>query len=213
MTPDAESARRMRLILELRQIGVTDARVLAAVELTNRALFAPAHMEALAWDDLALPIACGQTLTKPSLIAQHVLALEVGPLDRVLEIGGGTGYQTAILARLATRVTSVERHKELALAAQDRLGALAIANARMHWADGVDGWAADAPYDRVIVNAAAADFLPVVLDQMAPGAVLLAPIGEAEQRLKRVRKDAAGDFKVEDLGPARMARFEDGVAD
>jgi protein-L-isoaspartate(D-aspartate) O-methyltransferase len=212
MTPDAEAARRMRLILELRQIGVTDARLLAAIELTNRALFAPLHMEALAWDDLALPIECGQTLTKPSLIAQHLLALELRPLDRVLEIGGGTGYQTAILARLATRVTSVERHKELARAAHDRLAALGVANARMHWADGADGWAPDGPFDRVIVNAAAPDFLPVVLNQMAAGGVLVAPIGEGEQRLKRVRKDADGGFTVEDLGVARMGPLGDGIA-
>jgi len=212
MTPDAESARRMRLILELRQIGVTDARVLAALERTNRSSFAPAHMEALAWDDLALPIACGQTLTKPSLIARFVRDLGVTPADNVLEIGAGSGYQTAILARLGARVSSVERHEALAVSAQEALSAIGVTNAAVHWADGADGWATQAPYDRVIVNAAAPDFLPVVLNQMATGAVLLAPIGETEQRLMRVRKQDDGGFKVEDLGPVRLGQLEIGVA-
>lgn len=211
MIPDADAARRMRLILELRQLGVTDARVLSAIERTNRSLFAPAHLEALAWDDVALPIVGGQTMTKPSLIAQAMLDLNVRSDDRVLEIGAGSGYQTAILARLGARVASVERVRALADAARARLAGLGLANASVHCADGVDGWAPDAPYDRVIVNAGAPDFLPVVLDQMAPMAIMLAPIGEGELRLKRVTKDKDGGYKVEDLGLSRAGALQGGL--
>ena len=140
MTPDADAARRMRLILELRQNGITDARVLTAIERTNRGHFAPPHMEALAWDDLALPIASDQTLTKPSLVAQMVLDLMVGPEHRVLEIGSGSGYQTAILARLAAHVTTLERHRLLAEGARGRIASLGFANVGVHWANGADGW-------------------------------------------------------------------------
>jgi protein-L-isoaspartate(D-aspartate) O-methyltransferase len=213
MTPDAEAARRMRLILELRQNGITDARVLSAIERTNRAHFAPPHMEALAWDDLALPIAANQTLTKPTLVAQMVLDLQVGPDHRVLEIGAGSGYQTAILARLAAHVVSLERHRMLAEGARGRIASLGFANVGVHWANGVDGWREGAPFDRVIVNGASADFLPVVLDQIAPGGLMLAPVGEPDQRLKRVRKDGEGGFKVEDLGPVKFAYLEEGMAE
>ena len=213
MNPDATAARRMRLILELRQLGMTDGRVLNAIERTDRALFAPPHLEALAWDDVALPIARGQAMTKPTLIAQLALDLQVRQDHRVLEIGTGSGFQTAVLARLAARVTSLERFRLLSDEARDRIVDSNLPNASVHWADGADGWKPNAPYDRVIVNAGAPDFLPVVLDQMAPEAILIAPIGEGEQRLKRVRKDRDGRFTVEELGPARFADLLDGIDD
>jgi len=213
MIPGAADARRMRLILELRQMGVTDARVLSAIERTPRAHFAPAHLEALAWDDVALPIERGQTMTKPSLIAQMLLALQVGPGHRVLEIGSGSGFQTAVLARLADRVTSLERIRALADSARERFVEIGAANAQVHWADGADGWKADAPYDRVIVNAASEDFLPVVLDQMAPSALIVAAIGQREQSLKRVRKDEEGRFKVEAIGSVALTALAAGLED
>ncbi len=211
MNPDADAARRMRLILELRQLGITDPRILSAIERTNRAFFAPTHLEALAWDDVALPIAGGQTMTKPSLIAQALVLLNVRSDDRVLEIGTGSGYQTAILARLAQRVTSVERVKALTDAARDKMGALGLANTRIEYWDGADGWKDNAPYDRVIVNGGSVDFLPMVLDQMAPTAIMLAHVGEGELRLKRVTKDKDGNYSVEDLGVSRVAMLESGV--
>jgi protein-L-isoaspartate(D-aspartate) O-methyltransferase len=212
VNPDADAARRMRLILELRQLGVTDARVLSAIERTERTRFAPPHLHTLAWDDVALPISDGQTMTKPSLIAQAILDLNVRGDDRVLEIGTGSGYQTAILSRLAAKVTSVERVKRLADDARDRLGAMALANVSVHWADGIDGWKEGAPFDRVIVNAGSVDFLPVVLDHMAPMGIMLAAVGEGELRLKRVHKDKDGGFKVDDLGVSRIAMMESGLA-
>lgn len=203
-----DPARLMRFVLEMRQEGVTDARVLAALERTPRADYAPAHMEGLALEDVALPLAHAQTMTKPSVIGRVVAALDVRPGDVVLEIGTGTGYQAAVLAQLAGKVVSLERWRDLAVEARDRLGHARLMHVFVHAADGAEGWAEDAPFDRIVINAAVAEIPPALTAQLKPNGVLVAPLGEGDvQRLTRWRGAS------EDLGPIKMQRLESGLAD
>ncbi len=205
--------RRMRFILEVRQLGVTDARILAAIERTSRADFAALHLEPLAWDDVALPLDCGQTLTKPTTIASMVAALAPRPQDKVLEIGTGSGYQTAILSRLCAHVDTLERYRTLAAAARDRLAALGRDNARVMVADGAYGWPEEGPYDRIAVNGSVAAPNQDLFDQLAPEGVLVAPVGAGGgQRLQRFYRRPDGALAVEDWGPARYTPLEEGVA-
>lgn len=204
----ADPARLMRFVLEMRQAGIIDARVLAALERTSRGHFAPAHLEGLAMEDIGLPLAHAQTMTKASMVGRMLAALDAQPGDCVLEIGTGSGFQAAALVSLAHRVTTLERWRDLAVEARARLGAARLPRVFVHAADGFDGWEEDAPYDRILVNAAAPELSRAVLDQLKPGGVLVAPLGEPDaQRLIRYRN---GD--IEDLGPVKFQPLERGVA-
>ncbi|HRE45759.1 MAG TPA: methyltransferase domain-containing protein, partial [Terricaulis sp.] len=176
----SDPARLMRFILELRQAGVTEARVLGAMERTLRADYAPPHLSDLAYDDIALPLAHGQSMTRPALVGRVVAALDAQEGDSVLEIGAGSGYQAAVLAQLAHKVTTLERWRALAAEARQRFGQARLMRAYAHVADGREGWADDAPYDRIVINGAVAAPPPALLAQLKPGGVLLAPIGDAE---------------------------------
>ena len=203
----SDPARLMRFILELRQAGVTDARVLGAMERTPRAHYAPAHLSDLAYDDIALPLAQGQSMTKPSVVGRVVAALDVQPGDSVLEIGAGSGYQAAVLAQLAHKVITLERWRDLAADARVRFGTGRLMRAFAHAADGGEGWADEAPFDRIVINAAAAAPPPALLAQLKPGGVLLMPAGDADgQRLIRFRNGARDDF-----GPVKFALLEEGL--
>ncbi|MDX2275386.1 MAG: protein-L-isoaspartate(D-aspartate) O-methyltransferase [Hyphomonadaceae bacterium] len=202
-----DPARLMRFVLEMRQAGVTDARTLSALERTPRTDYAPAHLEALAMDDVALPMAHGQAMTKPSLIGRVLMALAPQANDSVLEIGAGSGYQTAVLGQLAHKVTSLERWRDLAVEARARIGAARLMRVHVHCGDGADGWPAEAPYDRIVLNVAVPEIPLPLLDQLKPGGVLLAAlVGEKGQRLVRYRN---GQF--EDLGPIQFAPLQRGV--
>lgn len=204
-----DPARLMRFVLEMRQAGITDARALAALERTPREHYAPRHLEGLALDDVGLPLAHAQTMTKPSTVGRVLAALDAQPGDAVLEIGAGSGFQAAALATLAQRVVSLERWPDLAMEARARIGAARLMHVHVHLADGFDGWAEDAPYDRIVINAALADFPPAALAQLKPGGVLLAPLGDAgAQSLIRFRNG-----EREDLGPVRFQPLERGVAE
>jgi protein-L-isoaspartate(D-aspartate) O-methyltransferase len=197
----------MRFVLELRQAGVTDARVLSALERTPRGFYAPEHLEGLALDDVNLPLEHGQTMTKPSLIGRMLAALGAKNSEIVLEVGTGSGYQAAALSSLARKVVTVERWRDLASEARARFGRARLINVLAHAGDGCDGWRDDAPFDRIIVNAAMADLPPALIGQLKPGGVLVAPIGDVEaQRLIRYRND-----EREDLGPAAFAPLEPGL--
>lgn len=198
-----DPARLMRFVLEMRQAGITDARVLSALERTPRTHYAPAHLEGLALDDVALPLAHGQSMTKPSVIARMVAALDPQSGDVVLEIGTGSGFQAAVLSTLAHKVVSLERWRDLAADARGRFGTARLMRTFAHVADGLEGWADDAPYDRIVVNAAMQDFPLALLDQLKAGGVMAAPIGA---RLMRYRNG-----QQEDLGPIRFAPIESGV--
>ncbi len=199
--------RLMRFVLEMRQAGVTDARVLSALERTPRPHYAPAHLEGLAMDDIGLPLAHAQTMTKPSLVGRMLTALEPRADDAVLEIGTGTGFQAAAIAALAHKVVTLERWRDLAADARGRFGRARLMGVLAHVADGFGGWADEAPYDCIIVNAAIDEFPLPLLDQLKPGGVILAPLLHREgQLLIRYRNGVR-----EDLGPVRFQPLERGV--
>jgi protein-L-isoaspartate(D-aspartate) O-methyltransferase len=204
MTP-IDPSRLMRFVLEMRQAGITDARVLSALERTPRTHYAPAHLEGLALDDVGLPLEHGQTMTKPSVVARMVAALNPQPGDDVLDVGAGSGFQAAVLSALASKVVTLERWRALAADARARFGVARLMRTFAHVADGFEGWADGAPYDRIVVNAALEDFPLTLLDQLTGGGVMVAPIGDRLVRYQNGRR--------EDLGPIKFAPIERGVPD
>jgi protein-L-isoaspartate(D-aspartate) O-methyltransferase len=177
----------------LRQRGIRSDRGLAAMEAIPRHLFVETALESKAYEDHALPIAGGQTISQPYMVAKMTELLEVGPEDRVLEIGAGSGYQTAVLSRVAGRVLAIERIPELARSAQQLLIQLGIHNASIKNFDGTIGWSEFAPYKGILVAAGGPEIPKSLCDQLAEGGNLVIPIGTTEsQRLIRVRKTADG---------------------
>ena len=169
--------KRLRLLMELRRAGIGDARVLGAIEKTPREQFVPAAFADRAYENVALPIDDGQTISQPYVVALMTEALQLGDRHNVVEIGTGSGYQTAILARLARRVFSIERHRELLRTAERRFDQLRLRNIVCRFGDGTKGWPEQLPYDRVIVTAAAPEIPAALVDGLCPGGVLVAPIG------------------------------------
>jgi protein-L-isoaspartate(D-aspartate) O-methyltransferase len=170
--------RLIGLLMALRKQGITDARVLAALERTPREIFVAEPFLHAAFDNSALPIACGQTISQPYIVALSSEALELGPQMRVLEIGTGSGYQAAVLAQLCRRVYSVERHRPLQLAAEQRFKTLRIENISTRHGDGFKGWPEQAPFDRILLTAAVPEVPQILLDQLKPGGILVAPVGQ-----------------------------------
>ena len=208
-----DPANKARLILGLRQAGVTDTSVLSAIEVVPRELFVPDTLADRAYDDNALPIACGQTISQPSVVAWMTAALEIGERMRVLEIGTGSGYQAAILAHLCRRVYTVERHRELAKDAQQRFQELNLNNISSRIGDGSLGWPEQAPFERIVVTAAAVAPPPPLLDQLALGGIMMLPLGEpdGDQTLVRLRRDEDG-FHRERIFDVRFVPLIEGVA-
>ena len=197
--------KKLRLLMTLRRAGIGDTRVLGAIEKTPREKFVPAAFEDRAYENVALPIGQGQSVSQPYVVALMTEKLEVGQRHNVLEIGTGSGYQTAVLARLGRRVFTVERHRDLLRDAEHRFGELRLRNIVCRIGDGSKGWPAQAPYDRVIVTAAASEVPAPLVDDLAPGGILVAPVGgdRRDQALIRIcRKDDG--FSTEDLGPVRF---------
>jgi len=202
-----DPARLMRFVLEMRQAGVTDARALAALERTPRTHYAPSHLEGLALDDVGLPLAHAQTMTKPSIVGRMIVALDAQAGDVVLEIGTGSGFQAAALSAMAHKVITLERWRDLAADARGRFGTARLMRTYAHVADGSEGWPDEAPYDRIVINAAVEDFPAALLAQLKPGGVIVAPLGDANsQRLIRLCNDARVD-----LGPIKLGMLEPGV--
>lgn len=201
-------ARLMRFVLEMRQAGVTDARALSALERTPRTHYAPTHLRGLGLDDVALPLAHGQNMTKPSLVGRVLTALDAKDNDVVLEVGTGSGFQAAALGAMARKVITLERWRDLAIEARMRLGQARLMHVYAHAADGAEGWDDEAPFDRIVVNAAMEEVPPALFEQLKPGGVLIAPVGGADgQHLMRWR-----DGEREDLGPVKFQPLERGVA-
>ncbi|TVQ58881.1 MAG: protein-L-isoaspartate(D-aspartate) O-methyltransferase [Rhodobacteraceae bacterium] len=204
----------MRLIFALRQRGVTDPRVLDAIEKTPRQIFVDRAFRDRAWEDVALPIACGQTISQPSVVGVMTQALAPTPRCKVLEVGCGSGYQAAILARLARRVYAVERHPPLAREAAARLKALDLTNVTVIAGDGTLGWPEQAPFDRIMVTAAAEDPPRLLLDQLREGGIMVLPVGATDdvQQLIKIVKTAHGPDYAE-LLPVRFVPLLPGLAE
>ena len=204
--------KRLRLLMELRRAGIGDARVLGAIERTPREKFVPVSFRDQAYENVALPIAEGQTVSQPYVVALMTEKLEIGDRHKVIEIGTGSGYQTAVLARLCRRVFSIERHRDLLRDAERRFGELRLRNIVCRFGDGTKGWPEQAPYDRVMVTAAAAQIPTVLIEGLAPGGVLVAPVGEdhRDQQLLRIRRNDTG-FSTEDLGLVRFVPLVAGL--
>lgn len=188
----------MELLLALRNHGVTDPNVLTAFERTPRQMFVETAFQDRAFSDSALPISCGQTISQPSVVAIMTQALNVTPRCKVLEVGAGSGYQAAILARLARRVYGIERHRELTLAARRRFTELDLSNVTIRTGDGTLGWPEQAPFDRIVVSAAAEDAPSKLLEQLRPGGIMVLPVGQTDdvQTLIRIeRTDNGLDYK------------------
>jgi protein-L-isoaspartate(D-aspartate) O-methyltransferase len=187
---DGSANSRARLAEAVRRRGVTDAGVLGAVGAVPRHLFVPPALRERAYDDAALPIGHGQNISQPSTQARCMEALKLAPSDRVLEIGTGSGYQTALLSRLAAQVFSVERVPQLAAQARAAIQAAGITNVSLLLGDGTLGWRDYAPYDAIVVAAASPEVPQPLLDQLAPGGRMLLPLGERDnQTLTLVRLD------------------------
>ena len=202
-----------RLILSLRTQGVTDAKVLKAIESTPREIFTPELFRDRALEDSALPIACGQTISQPFIVGLMTQALKIEKRSRVLEIGTGSGYQTAILSRLSRLVYTVERYRTLMREAEARFKALGLTNVITRFGDGGEGWPEQAPFDRIMVTAAAPGEPTALLQQLKPSGILVAPIGRGPvQTLRRYTGDGRGGFTVEDLIDVRFVPLLDGVA-
>ncbi len=185
---------RRRMVAKLVADGaMRDARVIAAFQSVPRHLFVRDHLLHDAYADNALPIGCEQTISQPWVVARMTEGLAVGEDDSVLEIGTGSGYQTAILALLAGRVYSIERVRQLARSAMDRMRTLDLSNVRIQIFDGTVGWRAEAPFDRILVTAAAPGRPDALLDQLKPGGRMVVPEGDRhEQRLVSYSKGRSG---------------------
>ncbi|RMG36061.1 MAG: protein-L-isoaspartate(D-aspartate) O-methyltransferase [Planctomycetota bacterium] len=194
---DTARQEALQLAESLRRKGIRDERVLQAIATVPRERFVPADEQTMAYQDIALPLKCGQTVSQPYIVALMTEALAPRPTDTILEIGGGSGYQAAILSQLVDRVITVERIPELAEEAEQRLRSLGIGNVEVHVGDGTLGWPPEAPYDGIIVTAAAPKLPQPLLEQLKPGRHLVIPVGdEWLQRLVRVRRD--GDILHEE---------------
>ena len=209
-SPETQMA---RLILGLRSQGVIDPAVLAAIERTPRDLFTPDLFKERSWEDSALPIACGQTISQPFIVGLMTQALTLEPRSRVLEIGTGSGYQTSVLSRLSRLVYTIERYRTLLAEAEARFKALQLTNVITKSGDGGLGWPEQAPFDRILVTAAAPLEPKTLLEQLKPSGVLVAPIGRGHvQQLCRYAGDGAGGFSMEVLCEVRFVPLLDGVA-
>lgn len=185
---------KIRLLMKLRREGITDTRVLSAIESIPREVFVDARFRDQAYEDTALPIDSGQTISQPTVVAWMTWALQVGERMKVLEIGTGSGYQAAILSKLCRRVYTIERHRDLLKQAEKRFEELRLRNVTSMAGDGSKGWPDVAPFDRIIVTAAAGEVPKNLLEQLAPGGVMVVPVGEqgGEQILLRIQRTEQG---------------------
>lgn len=222
-----DTNKRIRLVMHLRNKGITDTRVLSAMETVPRDLFVPAAVKDQAWDDMALPIGRGQTISQPLVVAIMTQALKITDRDKVLEIGTGCGYQAAVLSKLCRRLYTIERHKPLLLDAEKRFEALRIRNITAIAGDGMKGWPTmngidQAPFDKIMVTAAAREAPPqALLDQLREGGMMIIPVGNnGDQILKLYKKEEGGEFTIKNMAPVRfvpllpdLARSNEGQED
>jgi protein-L-isoaspartate(D-aspartate) O-methyltransferase len=188
------AARKIRLIMHLRRAGIADTAVLSAIERIPREAFVPESFQDQSYEDMTLPVGRGQTLSAPSVVAQMTQALRTDRRTKVLEIGTGTGYQAAVLSRLCRRLYTIERHRDLLVEAERRLLKLRLYNITTRVGDGARGWPEQAPFTRIIVTAAAETVPATLVDQLAPGGIMVVPVGRqgGDQALLRLTREADG---------------------
>jgi protein-L-isoaspartate(D-aspartate) O-methyltransferase len=205
MSSDIEfEPQRQAMLRQLSERGIKSTRVLAAMDRVPRERFVPADVRHLAYADRALPIGCSQTISQPYIVALMTEALQLTGVEHVLEIGTGSGYQTAILASLAASVVSIERHEELSRSAQKVLAECGCTNVTLVVGDGTLGWPERAPYEGILVAAAADQIPPALAEQLAEGGTLVIPIGGRQgQLLQAVHKDA-GQLRARELSGCRF---------
>jgi protein-L-isoaspartate(D-aspartate) O-methyltransferase len=203
---------KMQFLFALRSKGVTDARVLTAMETVDRAAFVKGIFADRAYEDMPLPIACGQTISQPSIVGIMTQALDVHPRHKVLEIGTGSGYQAAILSHLARRVYTVDRFRRLVSEARALFEAQGITNITTFTADGSHGYAEQAPFDRILLTAAAEDPPGPLLAQLRVGGIMVLPVGQSDavQSLIRVTRTERG-YDYEELRSVRFVPLLEGL--
>lgn len=203
---------KMQFLFALRSKGVTDRAVLNAMETIDRGVFIKGYFSERAYEDMPLPIACGQTISQPSVVGLMTQALRIGSRDKVLEVGTGSGYQAAILSQLARRVYTVDRHKRLVAAARQVFEQLELTNITAFTADGSFGLADQAPFDRILVTAAAEDPPGPLLAQLKIGGIMVLPVGQSDtvQHLIRVTRHESG-FEYDELRPVRFVPLVEGL--
>jgi len=198
--------------MELRAAGITDVRVLGAIERVPREIFLPETFRDRAYENVALPIGHGQTISQPLVVAHMTEALAPGERHKVLEIGTGSGYQAAVLARLCRRVFTIERHRDLLRAAEQRFTQLRIHNIVTRHGDGTRGWPEQAPFERILVTAAAAEVPPALLESLAEDGVMVVPVGDVHRDQILLRITRKGDrFEQEELAPVRFVPLVAGL--
>jgi len=206
--------KKMQFILSVRSKGVVDNDVLKAIESLNREHFLKGVFAQRAYEDTPLPIECGQTISKPSVVGIMTQALKVTTRDKILEIGTGSGYQTAILSKLARRVYSVERFKPLYDEARLIFKKLNLNNITPIWGDGSQGIVEQQPFDRIIVTAAAEDPPPILLNQLKVGGIMIIPVGQSDEIQKLIKVERTEtNFKYEDLCDVRFVPLLEGRED
>jgi protein-L-isoaspartate(D-aspartate) O-methyltransferase len=212
--PAADDVGRMEFQLALRRRGISDQTVLRAMDEVSREYFVASGFTDSAYADQALPIACGQTISQPYVVAYMTEQLELEPHHRVLEVGTGSGYQTAILSRLAGEVVSIERYRTLADAARERLKTLGYGNVTIRAGDGMAGAPDVAPFDRIMVTAAAEEIPEALSAQLAAGGKMVVPVGprDATQYIVKLTKQQNGELTREDLIAVRFVPLLPGQA-
>jgi protein-L-isoaspartate(D-aspartate) O-methyltransferase len=190
-------SRAIELVMALRKQGITDTRVLSAIETVPRDLFVDRPFETQAYANSALPIACGQTISQPYVVAFATQALQIDPKHRVLELGTGSGYQAAILSPLCRMVYTVERHKPLLAQAEERFKKIHLTNIVTRHGDGLKGWPEAAPFDRILLSAAVAEIPQTLIEQLKPNGILIAPVGGDAQSARGVSQSLTKIVKGE----------------
>lgn len=203
-----------RLVLQLRQAGVMDQRVAEALEKTPREPFVPRPFMDSAWENVELPIDCGQTQTRPVVVGAMLQALNVQRENTVLEIGSGSGYITAVLTRLARRVYSIERYRTLVERARGALEQLRMSSqVELRLADGLEGWAEAAPFDRMLLTGSVPSLPMMLVGQLAPGGIIVAPIDRGEEQwIMRMERLPDGSFSETPIQKSRFTPLQRGVA-
>ncbi len=210
MSADAQT--KMQFLFALRSKGVTDSRVLSAVEKIDRAEFMQGIFADRIYDDMPLPISCGQTISQPSIVGIMTQALQVEPRNKILEVGTGSGYQAAILSQLGRRVYTVDRFKRLVTEAQAVFDRLGITNITARAADGSFGLPEQAPFDRILLTAAAEDPPGPLLAQLRVGGIMVLPVGQSDavQNLIRVTRTETG-YEYDELRQVRFVPLLEGM--